>query len=68
MPYSASDYDLETLESYDLEFLVYDGSSLTSNVDEAWLDMFARKQKSHEAILPTRATLFQHMKHAAYKT
>ena len=47
--------------------LMYDRSSTAVSVDEARLDMFARKQRSYEAIPPTRAALLQHTKRAAYQ-
>ena len=47
--------------------LMYDRSSTADGVDEARLDLFARKQRSYEAIPPTRAALIQHTKRAAYQ-
>lgn len=47
--------------------LMYGRSSTAATVDEARLDMFARKQRSYEAIPPTRAALLQHTRHAAFQ-
>ncbi|XP_046577345.1 uncharacterized protein LOC124285203 [Haliotis rubra] len=47
--------------------LMYDRSSTVDGVDEARLDLFARKQRPYEAIPPTRAALIQHAKRAAYQ-
>ena len=47
--------------------LMYDRSSTAEGVDDARLDMFARKQRPYEAISPTRAALRHHVKHAAYQ-
>jgi len=41
---------------------MYDRSSTAEGVDDARLDMFARKQRPHEAIPPTRGALLQHTK------
>ncbi|KAJ8340119.1 hypothetical protein SKAU_G00347520 [Synaphobranchus kaupii] len=60
-----NDGDLEILEKFVV--LMYDRSSTAVSVDEARLDMFARKQRPYEAIPPTRAALLQHTKHAAYQ-
>ena len=46
---------------------MHDRSSTADGVDEARLDLFARKQKPYEAVPPTRAALIQHTKHAAYQ-
>jgi len=46
---------------------MYDRSSTAEGVDDARLDMFARKQRPYEAIPPTRGALLQHTKHAAYQ-
>ena len=47
---------------------MYDRSSTVVGVDDARLDMFARKQRAYDAILPTRAALLQHVKRATYQT
>lgn len=46
---------------------MYDRSSSASDVDEVRLDMFARKQRPYDAIPPTQAALFEHIKRAAYQ-
>ena len=46
--------------------MMYDRSSAIDGVDDARLDVFARKQKPYEAILPTLAALLQHVKRTAY--
>jgi len=47
--------------------LMYDRSSAASCVNEARLDLFARKQRTYGAIPPTRAALREHAKRAAYQ-
>ena len=47
--------------------MMYDKSSEAAGVDDARLDLFARKQRSYEAIPPTKAALLQHVKRAAYQ-
>ena len=46
---------------------MYDRSSTTSSVDEARLDLFARKQRAYGLIPPTRNTSREHAKRAAYQ-
>ena len=46
--------------------MMYKSSSATG-VNNARLDMFARKQIPYQAIPPTRSALLQHVKRAAYK-
>ena len=46
---------------------LYDRSSPVASVDEARFDMFARKQRSFDAIPPTRASLIKHIKQASYQ-
>ena len=57
--------DLQVLEKYVV--LMYDRSSATSSVDEARLDLFARKQRSYDMIPPTQSVLKEHAKRAAYQ-
>ena len=64
-PPAVDDADLKTLEKFVV--MMYDRSSTADGVDEARLDMFARKQRPYEAIPPTRAALLQHVKRAAYQ-
>ena len=52
-PEKVSDDDLQKLESFVV--LMYDRSSAASCVNEARLDHFARKQRTYDAIPPTRA-------------
>ncbi len=42
-------------------------SSTATGVNNARLDMFARKQRPYQAIPPTRSALLQHVKSAAYQ-
>ena len=58
--------DTKKLEKFVI--LMYDRSSSTETVDDARLDLFARKQRSYEAIPPTHAALVQHTRRAAYQT
>ena len=64
-PTEVSDDDLQKLENFLV--LMYDRSSAAAGVDEARLDLFARKQRSYDSIPPTRAALKEHAKHAAYQ-
>ena len=54
-PLTVEDGDLEILRRFIVQ--MYDRSSTATAVDEARLDMFARKQRPFEAIPPTRADL-----------
>lgn len=47
--------------------MMYDRSSTATTVNEARLDMVARKQRPYEAIPPTRAALLQHTRRAAFQ-
>ena len=40
--------------------IMYDRSSSATGVNDAWLELFARKQRSFESIPPTQAALFQY--------
>jgi hypothetical protein len=42
--------------------IVYDRSSSTNNVNDASLDLFARKQGPYNGIPPSRAALIEHVK------
>jgi len=64
-PLTVDDEDLQILEKFVV--IMYDRSSTAEGVDDARLDMFARKQRPHEAIPPTRGALLQHTKRAAYQ-
>ena len=59
------DDDLQKLEKFVVH--MYDRSSAATGVDEARLDLFARKQRSYDAIPPTSAALKEHAKRAAYQ-
>ena len=61
---------LQTLDAVALERFVvpmYDRSSTATRVNDAWLELFARKQRSFDSIPPTRAALLEHAKRAAYQ-
>ena len=47
--------------------IMYDRSSSATDIDGVRLDMFARKQKSYDAIPPTNAALEYHIKRASYQ-
>ena len=64
-PPTIEDDDMKILEKFVV--LMYDRSSTVNGVDEARLDLFARKQRPYEAIPPTRAAPIQHTKLAAYQ-
>ena len=64
-PSEIEESDLQTLEKYVV--LMYDRSSITSSVDEARLDLFARKQRSYDLIPPSQNALKEHTKRAAYQ-
>ena len=64
-PRTVDDHDLQILERFVI--IMYDRSSAATNVDDARLDLFARKQRSYNAIPPTSAALKEHVKHAAYQ-
>eukprot|EP00795_Rhopilema_esculentum_P005341 gene5341-513_t len=57
--------DLSTLERFVVT--MYDRSSTSTTVNEARLDLFARKQRSYLSIPPTEASLKQHSKRATYQ-
>ena len=64
-PPIVDDEDLKTLETFVV--MMNDRSSTAEGVDDARLDMFARKQRPYEAIPPTRSALKEHVKRAAYQ-
>ena len=47
---------------------LYDRSSPVASVDEARLDMFARKQRSFDAIPPTKTALAENIRRASFQT
>ncbi len=57
--------DMKLLEKFVVT--MYDRSSTAETVNEARLDLFARKHRSYETIPPTKAALFQHAKRAVYQ-
>ena len=63
-PEKVSDDDLQKLENFIV--LMFDRSTAASCVNEARLDHFARKQRTYDAIPPTRAAFREHGKRAAY--
>lgn len=64
-PTEVSEDDMQQLEHF--VTIMYDRSSAATGVDEARLDLFARKQRSYDAIPPTSAALKEHAKRAAYQ-
>ena len=60
-----NDNDIGIIQMYVVS--LYDRSSPVASVEEARFDMFARKQRSFDAIPPTKASLIQHTKRAAYQ-
>lgn len=61
-PPVTDDADLSMLEKFVIT--MYDKNSTADGVDDARLDLFAQKQRSYDAIPPTRASLAQHVKRA----
>ena len=59
------DADLSMLEKFVIT--MYDKNSTADGVDDARFDLFARKQRSYNAIPPTRSSLAQHVKRATYQ-
>lgn len=62
-PAAVEDEDLQIIEEFVV--LMYDRSSSYKDVNEARLDLFARKQRAYDCIPPTRAALREHCKRAA---
>ncbi len=63
-PSAIGDEDLLIIEEFVV--LLYDRSSPYKEVNEARLDLFARKQKTYDCIPPTKAALREHCKRAVY--
>ena len=61
-PRQIEDGDLEILEKFVV--IMYDRSSKAEVVDDASLELFARKQKLYEIVPLNKAALLQHAKHA----
>ena len=57
--------DLKLFEQYVV--FMYDRASKGTSVNEARLDLFARKQKPYNLLLPSRNALIQHAKRAAFQ-
>lgn len=64
-PVTFDDRDLHILGNFVIT--MYDRSSAASSVNEARLDLFARKQRFYLSILPTQAYLKEHVRRAAYQ-
>lgn len=64
-PTEVTTLDMQKLEKFVV--LMYDRSSALNGVDEERLELFARKQRSYDAIPPTSAALKEHAKRAAYQ-
>ena len=58
---------MDILKRFVIPMYMYDRSSTAATVDEARLDLFARKQGPYEANPPTKAALLKHTKCAAYQ-
>jgi hypothetical protein len=52
--------EIGVLEEFDV--IMYDRSSSTNKVNDASLDLFARKQRPYNGIPPSRAALVEHIK------
>ena len=48
--------------------IIYDKTSTATGVNEARLELFARKQRSFDSIPPTKAALLEHSKRAVYQS
>jgi hypothetical protein len=57
--------DMHKLERFVV--VMYDRSSEATCVNDARLDLFARKQRAYDAIPPTQAALKEHVKRATYQ-
>ena len=64
-PSAVDDSYLQALERFVV--VMYDRSSDVTTVNEARLDLFARKQRPYDLIPPTQAALKEHAKPAAYE-
>ena len=62
---TVNDNEMDILEK--CVVTMYAKSSTATRVNNARLDMFARKQGPYQAIPPTRSALLQHVKRAAYQ-
>ena len=64
-PPTVEDEDIKIVEKFIVT--LYDRSSNAVCVNDARLELFARKQRSYQSIPPTRAALVQHLKRATYQ-
>jgi len=64
-PFVVEDSDLQALERFVV--LMYDRSRDVTTVNEASLDLFARKQRPYDSIPQTQAALKEHPKRAFYE-
>lgn len=64
MPEEIGEDDIDVLEAFVVK--MYDPSCESRTVNEARLELFARKQREYDFIPPTREALIQHVKRAAY--
>ena len=53
--------DDEALETFEkCVVIMYDRSSFATEVNDAWLELYAHKQRSFDSIPPTQAALLQY--------
>ena len=64
-PFAVKDSDLQALERFVV--IMYDRPSDVTTVNEARLDLFARKQRQYDLIPPTQAAFKEPAKRAAYE-
>ena len=64
-PSVIGDEEQKVLEQFVIT--MYDRFSEATEIGAVRLDMFARKQRSYEAVPPTQAAVVQHIKRAAYQ-
>ena len=64
-PPIVEDEDIEIVEKFIVT--LYDRSSNAVCVNDARLQLFARKQRSYQSIPPTRTAIVQHLKRATYQ-
>ena len=62
---TVNDNEVDILQKFVV--MMYDKSSTATGVNNARLDMFARKQRPYQAIPPTRSALLQHIKRDPYQ-
>lgn len=64
-PFDISENGQHILEMFVIS--MYDRSSPSINIDDARLDLFARKQRSYESFPPTHGALIEHTRRAAFQ-